>query len=109
MKSPFGVSAALGALWLYKRTLSPVFFVLGARCRHLPTCSDYAADAVHRHGLHRGVWLAASRLCRCHPLGSHGFDPVPDRLRDEGWRVWRYGDWAWTERGAGPPKASPEA
>jgi hypothetical protein len=92
--------AALGVLWLYKRTLSPLFFTLGARCRHAPSCADYAAEAIRRHGAHRGLWLAASRLSRCHPWGSHGFDPVPDRLADQGWRIWRYGDWKWTARPA---------
>ncbi|MGE0408152.1 MAG: membrane protein insertion efficiency factor YidD [Amphiplicatus sp.] len=89
---------ALGALWLYKRTLSPVFYFLGARCRHAPCCSDYAEEAFRRHGAARGFWLALSRLARCHPFGSHGFDPVPAALPDRGWRVWRYGDWAWRER-----------
>jgi putative membrane protein insertion efficiency factor len=93
------VSTALGGLWLYKRTLSPVFHVLGARCRHLPTCSDYAAEAFRRHGAHKGFWLSLSRVARCHPFGSHGFDPVPDEISEQGWRLWRYGDWAWRERG----------
>ncbi|MEX0645480.1 MAG: membrane protein insertion efficiency factor YidD [Parvularculaceae bacterium] len=93
-------TAALGLLWLYKRTLSPLFYVLGARCRHQPTCSDYAAEAFRRHGAWRGFWLAFSRFSRCHPFGSHGFDPVLKSLPDHGWRFWRYGDWAWTERGA---------
>lgn len=97
-----GARAALVALWLYKRTLSPLFYALGARCRHLPVCSDYSADAFRRHGLHKGFWLTLSRLCRCHPFGSHGFDPVPAEMPGRGWRVWRYGDWAWTERGRGP-------
>ncbi len=100
MEPAVGVRAALAALWIYKRTLSPFFFALGARCRHLPTCSDYAAAAFIRHGALRGFWLSLSRLCRCHPFGSHGFDPVPADLADHGWRLWRYGDWAWTERGA---------
>lgn len=105
MQSSIGVKAALGALWLYKRTLSPVFHLLGARCRHLPTCSDYAADAFRLHGAHKGSWLTLSRLCRCHPFGSHGFDPPPSALPDHGWRLWRYGDWAWTERGQKRPQA----
>lgn len=92
--------AALGALVVYKRTLSPVFYVLGARCRHLPTCADYASDALRRHGAVKGFWLGLSRLSRCHPFGSHGFDPAPETLPDHGWRLWRYGDWSWTERGA---------
>ena len=93
---------ALGVVWLYKRTLSPVFYLLGARCRHQPTCSDYAAQAFRRHHPWRAFWLSLSRISRCHPFGSHGFDPVPDAPRQAGWRFWRLGDWAWTERSAAP-------
>ena len=60
----------------YKLTLSPW---VGRSCRFLPTCSDYAAEALILHGPVRGGYLAARRLCRCHPLGGHGFDPVPPR------------------------------
>ena len=58
----------------YKLTLSPW---IGRQCRYLPTCSDYAAQALIEHGPLRGGWLAAGRLCRCHPWGGSGFDPVP--------------------------------
>jgi putative membrane protein insertion efficiency factor len=58
----------------YKLTLSPW---IGRQCRFLPTCSDYAAEALIRHGALRGGMLAARRLCRCHPWGGSGFDPVP--------------------------------
>jgi uncharacterized protein len=47
-------------------------------CRYTPSCSTYALDALRRHGLVRGLWLAARRLGRCHPWGSHGPDPVPE-------------------------------
>jgi putative membrane protein insertion efficiency factor len=47
-------------------------------CRYLPTCSAYAQGAIERFGVRRGGWLAAKRLARCHPWGSHGADPVPD-------------------------------
>jgi uncharacterized protein len=58
----------------YKLFISPQ---LPGACRFLPTCSDYAAQAVSRHGVLRGGWLAARRLARCHPLCAAGHDPVP--------------------------------
>ncbi|HWF00320.1 MAG TPA: membrane protein insertion efficiency factor YidD [Caulobacteraceae bacterium] len=67
-------SVIRGAHRLYKLTLSPWF---GNQCRFTPTCSDYAAQALTDHGPWRGGWLAARRLCRCHPFGGSGYDPVP--------------------------------
>lgn len=49
-----------------------------ASCRYTPTCSAYALEALRKHGLLRGTWLTARRLSKCHPWGSHGYDPVPD-------------------------------
>lgn len=46
-------------------------------CRYLPTCSEYAIEAIQGHGLVRGTWLAAHRILRCNPWGGHGIDPVP--------------------------------
>ena len=63
-----------GLVVIYQWTLSPV---LGPRCRYLPTCSDYAREAVELHGAPFGSWLALRRICRCHPLGGSGLDPVP--------------------------------
>lgn len=60
---------------LYRLLLSPL---LGVNCRYHPSCSAYALEALDRHGLRRGSWLAAARLARCHPWGGHGVDPVPD-------------------------------
>jgi uncharacterized protein len=47
-------------------------------CRYLPTCSEYAVESLARHGLWSGGWMAVRRISRCHPWGSHGFDPVPE-------------------------------
>jgi putative membrane protein insertion efficiency factor len=80
----------IGAIRLYQLTLSAL---VGRTCRHLPTCSEYALEAVRRHGAWRGIWLAIPRVLRCHPWGSEGFDPVPDALPNAGWRVWEYGRW----------------
>ena len=97
---PFPARIALALLWGYQRSLSPILYFFGARCRHMPSCSHYAADAITRHGVWRGGWLTLARLLRCHPFGSSGFDPAPMFLEDNRWRPWRYGDWAWTERRA---------
>jgi len=60
----------------YQRFVSPLF---GMNCRYEPTCSQYAIEAIGRHGAMRGSWLAVRRLARCRPGGGRGFDPVPDR------------------------------
>ena len=60
---------------LYQLTLSGF---IGHGCRHVPTCSEYAYEAIARHGLWRGGWLAARRVARCGPMGTSGHDPVPD-------------------------------
>jgi len=58
----------------YQVLLSPM---LGQRCRFYPTCSNYAIEALHVHGAARGSWLAARRVCRCHPFNEGGVDLVP--------------------------------
>lgn len=54
---------------------------LGANCRYLPSCSEYARDALGNHGALRGSALAIARICRCHPWGGSGWDPVPPAER----------------------------
>jgi putative membrane protein insertion efficiency factor len=67
-------SLLLAALGGYQYFVRPL---LGANCRFYPSCSDYAKEAIERHGAAQGSWLAARRLCRCHPYHAGGYDPVP--------------------------------
>lgn len=67
----------LALLRLYQLCISPY---LGQRCRFHPSCSNYASEAIRRHGPWRGARLSARRLCKCHPWHPGGVDPVPDQL-----------------------------
>lgn len=58
----------------YRLLLAPWW---GTHCRFTPTCSRFAEEAIERHGAGRGTWLAATRICRCHPWCAGGYDPVP--------------------------------
>jgi uncharacterized protein len=83
--------------------------LVGSHCRHLPTCSDYADEAIARHGLWAGGWMTLARLLRCQPWGTSGLDFVPDRVASGArWYLpWRYGRWRSTEAGSlRPPAAS---
>jgi putative membrane protein insertion efficiency factor len=79
-KSPFKVLGFILSLpfialiKIYQWVISPI---LGPKCRFTPTCSHYAAEALKKHGLVKGMWLAVKRISRCHPWGGSGYDPVP--------------------------------
>lgn len=82
-RAGFRVSFAAVAHSVYKRVLSPILHagagMAGGACRFQPTCSEYAAIALHEHGVVRGGWMALKRVLRCHPGCAGGFDPVPSR------------------------------
>jgi putative membrane protein insertion efficiency factor len=81
----------VSAIRAYRWTISPAqFFLFGSTggCRFMPTCSQYAAESVQKHGALAGSFLAAKRICRCHPWGECGHDPVPEfRIQDSGCRI----------------------
>ncbi|WP_100099098.1 MULTISPECIES: membrane protein insertion efficiency factor YidD [Snodgrassella] len=64
----------LGLIRFYQYAISPL---LPPRCRYSPTCSQYAVLALQKYGVFRGSWLAIKRICRCHPWGGCGHDPLP--------------------------------
>ncbi len=63
-------------VYLYRYFISPL---IPMRCRFLPSCSEYAIEAVHTHGVIKGSFLAIKRVSRCHPWGGKGLDPVPEK------------------------------
>ncbi|HKM99083.1 MAG TPA: membrane protein insertion efficiency factor YidD [Candidatus Binataceae bacterium] len=71
---------ALALLSVYRLTISPLILALfGPACRFEPSCSQFASEAIGRHGILRGSAMTLRRLSRCHPFGGHGYDPVPAR------------------------------
>ena len=92
--------AARAMIVVYRYTVAAL---VGFDCRHLPTCSSYADEAIGRFGLWVGGWMTLARLCRCHPWGTSGLDVVPASLRRDQhwWLPWRYGRW----RGINDPGA----
>jgi hypothetical protein len=63
-------------IYFYKYAISPI---LRPSCRHVPSCSQYGIEAIKVHGPFRGLWLTIKRVSRCHPWGTHGYDPVPPK------------------------------
>jgi len=74
-------SAVVLLLRVYKRLVSPW---LPPSCRYVPTCSEYAVEAVERYGAVRGSWKAMTRVLRCHPFAKGGYDPVQSAERSTG-------------------------
>jgi len=70
------LEVAIFPIRIYQWTISPL---LRPSCRHIPTCSQYAIDALRIHGIFTGTYLGFRRIIRCHPWGTYGFDPVPPR------------------------------
>ena len=96
--------AAHGAIRAYQLTLSGL---VGRHCRHLPSCSEYADEAIARHGLWAGGWMGLARICRCGPGGTAGLDLVPESLPGTSawYKPWSYGRW----RGVNAPRTFCEA
>jgi uncharacterized protein len=89
-KTPRGVAHVL--IRGYQLSFSSL---IGRQCRYLPTCSQYADQAILRHGLWTGGWMGFARICRCHPWGGQGYDPPPETLPAAAGPLtpWRYGHW----------------
>ena len=88
---------------VYRMTLKAF---VGYRCRHMPSCSEYALEAIDRNGPWRGFWLMLSRLSRCRPWGTSGYDPVPDvTARSHPLAPWRYGRWSGRHLAASRPES----
>ena len=87
--------AGRGLIGAYRYSLSAL---VGMHCRHVPSCSAYADEAVDRFGLWAGGWMALARVCRCHPFGTAGLDFVPPVPPSQAhWYLpWRYGRWRGT-------------
>jgi uncharacterized protein len=99
--------AGRGLIKAYRYTLSPL---VGFDCRHLPTCSDYADQALERYGLWAGGWMTLARLLRCQPFGTSGLDFVPAALpaKSHWYMPWRFGRWRGTNLVPTPRLAEPD-
>ena len=92
MISMLPAQLARGLIFVYQITLSAF---VGRWCRHAPSCSEFADEAICRHGLWAGGWMTLGRVCRCRPGGTDGFDPPPQVLPDDASPMtpWRYAKW----------------
>ena len=84
--------AARGLILAYRVSFSAF---AGRWCRHAPSCSAYADEAIARHGLWAGGWMGLARVCRCRPGGTSGYDPPPESTPAgaDALHPWRYGQW----------------
>jgi uncharacterized protein len=91
MSSPLAKTLLKAPIHAYRFSLKGL---LGGQCRHWPTCSEYALQAIELNGAWKGFWLTLSRFVRCGPGGTHGVDLVPD-IRDvkHTFQPWLYGRW----------------
>ena len=64
----------------YQLIISPF---IGQNCRYLPTCSEYAIECLEKFGIIKGTFLSLKRMSKCHPWGNHGYDPVPNKLKEK--------------------------
>jgi len=76
MLNKFIIFPLLIIIKAYQLIISPI---IGSNCRFLPTCSEYAIESLKSYGLIKGIFLTVKRIGKCHPLGSHGYDPVPSK------------------------------
>jgi len=92
-----------GLVLIYRYTIAAL---IGPRCRHLPSCSKYADEAIERFGLWAGAWMTLARILRCHPWGTSGLDFVVTTLpANARWYLpWRYGRWRGVNAAAGDPQ-----
>ena len=74
-RTSFGRRAMIGPIRLYQKASAG----RPSPCRHVPSCSTYAVEAIEEHGALKGIWLGFRRIVRCNPWGTSGYDPVPER------------------------------
>jgi uncharacterized protein len=92
MISNLPTQGARALILVYRLTFSAF---AGRWCRHAPSCSQFADEAIERHGLWAGGWMTLGRICRCRPGGTDGYDPPPSVLPTgaEPLKPWRYAKW----------------
>ncbi|MBX2841465.1 MAG: membrane protein insertion efficiency factor YidD [Flammeovirgaceae bacterium] len=74
MLKKIAIQIAIFPIRIYQWLISPMF---PSSCRHIPSCSHYTVEAIKEWGVLKGIWLGMKRISKCHPWGTHGFDPVP--------------------------------